>query len=202
MTPVPPLETPRLVIRPFFMDDLEAIHHILDVELADAELGKEGAASRRQRAEWLRWTIASYAQLARLHQPPYGDRAIVLKSTGLLIGSCGFVPSFGPFHQLLEFAAAVPESEAGLNVPEVGLFYAVSPSHQRRGYASEAARAMIDYAFRELRLQRIVATTTDANTASIRVMQRAGMQVERNPHPDPPWFQMVGLLFNRSFGAG
>jgi hypothetical protein len=48
----------------------------------------------------LRWSVLNEAQLARLYQPPYGDRAVVLKSSQELIGACGFVPSFGPFGQL------------------------------------------------------------------------------------------------------
>jgi ribosomal-protein-alanine N-acetyltransferase len=43
-------------------------------------------------------------------------------------------------------------------------------------------------------LQRVVATTTYNNAASIRVMQKLGMTIERNPLPDPPWFQVVGVL--------
>ena len=40
---VRPFETDRLVIRPFVMDDLDAIHRILDIELAEAETGTAGA---------------------------------------------------------------------------------------------------------------------------------------------------------------
>ena len=82
--------------------------------------------------------------------------------------------------------------------PEFGLFYAVSPAHQRRGYAVEATRAIVKYAFEDLYLRRIVATTTYRNTASIRVMEKVGMQIERNPYRDPPWFQVVGILENHA----
>jgi hypothetical protein len=30
------------------------------------------------------------------------------------------------------------------------------------------------------------------------VMRKVGMQIEKNPFPDPPWFQVVGFLENRS----
>ncbi len=103
---VPPLETERLLIRPFIMDDLDAIHQLLDIDLMTAEFGNEGASTRDQREQWLRWTIASYEELARLNQPPYGDRAVVLKQTQQFIGACGFVPSFGPFGQLPSLSSA------------------------------------------------------------------------------------------------
>lgn len=89
---MPTLETARLVLRPLSMDDLEAIHRTLDVELREAEFGSEGAQSLDERRRWLQWTVLSYEQLARLYQPPYGERAVVLKQTGQLIGACGFVP--------------------------------------------------------------------------------------------------------------
>jgi RimJ/RimL family protein N-acetyltransferase len=41
---------------------------------------------------------------------------------------------------------------------------------------------------------RIVATTQRSNAASIAVMRRLGMNVQENPDPDPPWFQVVGIL--------
>ncbi|MGH2520966.1 MAG: GNAT family N-acetyltransferase, partial [Anaerolineales bacterium] len=65
------------------------------------------------------------------------------------------------------------------------------------GYATEAARALIGYAFRELNLRRIVATTDYTNEASIAVMRRLGMRIEKNPYPEPEWFQVVGVLENR-----
>ncbi len=55
---------------------------------------------------------------------------------------------------------------------------------------------MVHYAFRHLRLKRIVATTTYDNTASLGVMRKLGMRVEKNPHLEPPWLQVVGVLEN------
>jgi RimJ/RimL family protein N-acetyltransferase len=81
--------------------------------------------------------------------------------------------------------------------PEFGLYYALSPAYQRQGYATEAAQALINYAFTQLHLKRIVATTTYENVASIGVMRKAGMRIEKNPFPDPPGFQVVGILENR-----
>src|SRR5262245_32113591 len=124
MLHMPVLETARLTIRPFVIEDLAAIHRILDVELAEADFGSEGPGTLQQREEWLRWSILNYEQLARLYQPPYGDRAVVLRSTGELIGSCGCVPSFGPFAQLPGYPGA--GSVRAHNAPAFGLFYAIA----------------------------------------------------------------------------
>ena len=53
---------------------------------------------------------------------------------------------------------------------------------------------MIDYAFETLRLGRILAGTEYDNMASIGVMRRLGMRIERNPYPVPEWFQIHGVL--------
>jgi GNAT superfamily N-acetyltransferase len=76
------------------------------------------------------------------------------------------------------------------------LYWSISPSYQRRGFATEAGRALVDWAFSVLHLGRIIATTRYDNTASIRVMEKLGMRIERNPSPDPPWLQVVGLGTN------
>jgi RimJ/RimL family protein N-acetyltransferase len=194
---MPQLEMERLLIRPFLPGDLDAVHRILDVELRDVNFGAEGAMTINARKEWLEWSVRNYTQLAALYQPPYGDRAIVLKADGGLVGAVGFVPSFGPFGQLPTFGG-----RSSRNTPEFGLYYAISPLHQRQGYAFEAVRAMIDYAFTALNLKRVVATTTFDNLASIGVMRKLGMRVERNPFPDPPWFQVVGCLESENLGRG
>ena len=81
---------------------------------------------------------------------------------------------------------------------EVGLYWSVVPEQQRRGYATEAASALVDYAFETLRLARILATTDYDNSASIGVMRKLGMRIERNPLPEPEWLQIVGVLVHPS----
>jgi ribosomal-protein-alanine N-acetyltransferase len=194
MTEMPVLETERLLIRPFAMDDLSDVHHLLDFELGDADLGADKMTSLAEREQWLRWAVANYGQLAKLRQPPYGDRAIVLRARDELVGACGYVPCLNPFEQLPGFAASEPASSGVRNTTEFGLFYAVSPSHQRKGYATEAAQALVDYAFLHLRLKRVIATTAYENDASVGVMRKLGMRIERNPLPHPPWLQVVGVI--------
>ena len=72
---------------------------------------------------------------------------MVLKSTQQVIGACGFVPSLGPFGYLPSLRAASQDAFAHLYSPEFGLYYALSPAYQRQGYATEAAQALINYAF-------------------------------------------------------
>ena len=185
------LETPRLVVRPFAPEDLHAIHRILDLTFGDGSKVDDPAALAERRS-WLEWSILSQEWFPKLHQPPYGERAIVLKATGALIGAVGLVPCLDVYDQLPGFGGA--DVAASRATPEVGLFWAIDPEQQRRGYASEAAQALIEHAFTDLKLKRIIATTEYDNLASQAVMRKLGMRLELNPHSVPHWLQVVGVL--------
>jgi ribosomal-protein-alanine N-acetyltransferase len=58
------------------------------------------------------------------------------------------------------------------------LGYEISPAYWYRGYATEAARAMLDFGFEELGLHRVWAQCVPENVASRRVMEKLGMRGE------------------------
>ncbi len=196
MRQMPILETARLWIRPFELADLNAAYRLFDVELSEAGMGSDAVGTIAERAEWLQWATRNPRQLARLNQPPYGDRAIIVKNNETLIGSCGFVPALNAFEQIPELAANRSPARPGRNSTEFALFYAVSPAYQRQGYAYEAAQAMVQYAFEQLSVNRVIAETDTTNEGSIAVMRKLGMTIYHNPLPDPPWLQVVGVLEN------
>jgi RimJ/RimL family protein N-acetyltransferase len=84
--------------------------------------------------------------------------AVVLKKPDRLIGGC-----------------TLKQKQA--DIPEAFLGYAISPDFQRRGYATEAAAALVDFGFNQLRLVRIYAECNAQNVASRRVMEKLGMQM-------------------------
>ncbi len=190
MKTIPTLKTERLHVRPLTAADLENCHQLyVAIDWIDHALDLE--TNRQRRDSWLRWTVDSYRELAALNQPPYGERAVENRG-GEFVGLVGLVPSMAAFGQLPAYGA---RSDARTR-PEVGLFWAMSPEHQGKGYATEAAQALISYAFGELQLERLVATTEHDNLASIAVMRRLGMRIERNADAASPWPQVVGLLEN------
>jgi ribosomal-protein-alanine N-acetyltransferase len=146
--------------------------------------GWEDDAFRR----WFTWAVAAPPALADLHQPPYGERALILAATGELVGLAGLVPSLGPFAQL---DGSPP---GGGWTPELGLYWALSANHRGHGYATEAAGELGRALFALLNPKRLIATTEHANIASQAVMRRLGMRMLTNPHPEPAWLQVVGVL--------
>lgn len=194
---MPPLtlETKRLRIRPFRAEELATIHRILDQTFGDGgQIDDVDALAERH--SWLQWQMLSAEWLPKIYQPPYGDLAVALKETDALIGAAGFTPCLGPYDQIPELRLGTAGDPASLGrfYAEVGLFWAIDPDHQRRGYASEAGRALVDHAFAEMNLRRIIATTEYDNHASQAVMRKIGMTLTRNPQTDPPWLQVVGFL--------
>jgi [ribosomal protein S5]-alanine N-acetyltransferase len=182
---IPVLETERLIIRELTMDDLESINNVLNNSLGwDMPLG--------ERERWLQWTVLGYEMFALLGQPHYGERAVVLKGTGEIIGAVGIVPYLDTFNGVAAFSRT-PNAPA---TAEVGLYWAIAPAHQRKGFASEAARALMEYLFTREKLGRIIATTGYENLASQKVMQRLGMTIQHLAEPQPPDQFVVGVLEN------
>jgi RimJ/RimL family protein N-acetyltransferase len=186
---MPVLETARLTIRPLAHDDLADCHALFKaIGWFDATMPEAEIFERRR--SWLWWSVDNTRELARLHQPPLGERAVIDRASGRFVGLVGFVPSMCALGQLPSFGAVrgAPQSA------ELGMFWAVVPARHRTGVASEAAAAMLAYAFDHWRLDRVVATTENDNIASQAVMRRIGMRVEQNPYPEPHYFQTLGWM--------
>ncbi len=177
------LQTKRLQIRPFEAPDLDNCRRFRREVFGLRESGAKAEA-------WLRWTLASYRELASLAQPPYADYAVSLADGGAFIGSVGIVPALVPW------GALKGDPADDLRSPEFGLFWGVLPDYRRRGFASEAAAALLDYLFTELNARQAVATTERDNIASQRVMRRIGMRLYANPIAEPRWGQVVGCVAN------
>jgi RimJ/RimL family protein N-acetyltransferase len=194
-----PIITNRLIIREFRPSDLGEIYRILDVELNFID-SLEQDSSIAQRKKWLEWTIQSYEQNRMLLNPPYGDSAVILKDTMQLIGTCGLVPVLAPLGLIPYYRYIADAQESEYNYPEVGLFFAISPHYQCRGFAYEASKALIDIAFTNLKLKRVIGITHLHNNPSIAVLKRLGMRIETIP--DHKWMQVVGILQNNLNGDG
>ena len=185
---VPYLEGEGVSIRPLRRADLENCCRLYqEIGWDDPRLSKAEARTRRE--AWLEWAIRNDEQLAALHQPPYGDR-VICDGDGAFAGLIGIVPRLEPFGRLPSQGG---DPAAGLSA-EVGLFWALRPAWQGRGLATAAAKLLSEWMFAVLGLRRIIAGTEYDNAASIAVMRRLGMQIERNPSPEPPWFQISGSL--------
>ena len=104
MRAIPILESERLVIRPFLPTDLP---YLFPIKQAIGWVDEQKTAEQQQAAEadYLAWSVLNHRHLAQLGQPPYGDRAVVLKENNRLIGSVGLVPCLDVYGQFPSFGA-------------------------------------------------------------------------------------------------
>jgi RimJ/RimL family protein N-acetyltransferase len=147
------LETERLVLRQFTMDDLDELFRLR----ADPEVMRYiGDQSRERVAQRLGYYISHYDSHG------FGMWAVMHKRTGTMIGWCGLV-----------FLDETPEVEVG---------YGVARDYWGQGLMTEAAHASLRYGFEKIGLERIVAVAMPENLASRRIMEKLGMRFEKNAH--------------------
>ncbi|MET9922721.1 GNAT family N-acetyltransferase [Streptomyces sp. NPDC059605] len=153
------LETGRMTLRRFTgadVDALAALHGHPDVmrQIDDGRPVPREVVEQQQLPRILR----EYADL------PSGQGCFAAeeKSSGAFLG----------------WFSLRPATSVGLNGgTELG--YRMLPSVWGLGHATEGARALVHHAFTELAVDRIVATTMTVNTASRRVMEKAGLSLIR-----------------------
>lgn len=144
------LETERLVLRKMTQADSPALCRILQDE--KTMYAYEGAFSDEEVQQWLDRQLARYARYG------FGMWLVVLKETGETIGQCGV--TMQPWD--------------GREVLEVG--YLFERAHWHHGYATEAARGCMRYAFETLHADEICSIIRDTNTASQNVALRNGLR--------------------------
>lgn len=148
-----PIITPRLIIRPFRSGDLEALHAIYGDPRVSRQLRSSAVPGRNENTHRLEWYIELQEQFG------YSMWAVEEKQSGDVVADCGFFP--------YEWQG-----------PEVELAYHVLPDAWGRGYASEAARACLEYGLTRPELTRrgICALTFPDHHASRRVLEKIGMK--------------------------
>jgi RimJ/RimL family protein N-acetyltransferase len=98
----------------------------------------------------------------------YSLYAVEIKNTGEFIGFVGLA------HPSFDIPNFKPQ---GLPIVEIG--WRLSSKHWGRGYATEAAKAVLAYAFNELNLDEIISFTTIENKKSRNVMEKIGLQHDK-----------------------
>ena len=142
--------TERLRVRQIESTDVNAMHAVYGDADAMRWVGDGSPLAREQCEEWVVITQRNYALRG------YGMSALVARNSGEVIGFCGLVHPGGQ--------------------PEVEIKYALRREFWGVGLATEAAAGMLAYGATVFGITRVIATTAPDNTASHRVLSKAGMQ--------------------------
>jgi len=149
----PTIETDRLILRPFQISDAARVKELAGAyEIYRPTLNIPHPYEDGMAEMW----ISTHA--TQFYSGEGVNLAVTLKGDGLLIGAIGLGAS--PKH----------------NRAELG--YWIGVPYWGSGYCTEAAIAVIKYGFEALKLHKITCSHTEWNTASGRVMQKAGMHKE------------------------
>jgi RimJ/RimL family protein N-acetyltransferase len=184
------LESPRLVLRRVAPDDLPFFTRIHALPEVARHLYPAGRPrSPEETARWLRYTLASYERLA------LGYLAVLRKDDGALIGRCGLmdlvVESTEPEQGIRRGWFGREGTPAGVALTfECELGYTFDPAVWGRGFATEAACCVRDYARDVLRLSYAISAILPQNARSRRVAERAGARAAGQ-------MDVVGLTWDR-----
>lgn len=150
---IPTLQTERLNLRRLMVADAEDMFEY---------------SKNKEVTEYLTWDAHPDVMYTREYLEYLGghynigdffDWAVVLVGEDKMIGTCGFT-----------------RFDYNNNSGEIG--YVINPAYWGQGIAQEAVNAVMDFGFETLNLHRIEAKFIMGNTASMRVMEKSGMQFE------------------------
>ena len=146
------LTTERLLLRNYKTEDWERVHiYGSNPDFSKYELWGPNTLEDTHKF------VTEMVQQAETNPRYKFDFAVCLKDSGLLIGGCGI------------------RRETELS-QVANLGWAINPEFQSKGYATEAAMALIEFGFQRLNLSVIYATCDTRNSPSYKVMEKLGMK--------------------------
>lgn len=153
MKKIPILQTPRLILRPFKMSDAPVISELAnDKEIVTNTQNLPYPYEEYMAEDW----ISHHAIL--FNENKFLNLAVVQRKKNLVMGAIG-----------LEFSMQHDNAELG---------YWLGRPYWGQGYATEAAKRLLHYAFAELKLHRVHSIHLSINPASGRILQKIGMTHE------------------------
>ena len=158
------LQTGRIALRRLTTDDASFIRELVNEPSWIRYIGDRGVRSEDDaRAYLVRGPIAMYERHG------FGLWMCESKASAEPLGICGLIKRD--------------------DLEDVDIGFAFLPRFWGQGYAREAAAAVLDYGRQVLELDRIVAITSPDNAASIRLLEKLGMRLEKS-------FEMNGMPTN------
>ncbi|BBF43591.1 acetyltransferase [Lachnospiraceae bacterium KM106-2] len=151
------IDTEQLLLREVTWDDLQSWHEILSDEETMQYYPKPFDLTKTK--QWIQWNLDNYSKYG------FGLWAVILKETNQFIGDCGMTM----------------QNIHGKLSPEIG--FHLNKKFWRKGYASEAAKACLAYAFEHTDFDEIYCYQKYTNIPSRKMAEKMGMTL-REEYPD------------------
>ncbi|MBI3151619.1 MAG: GNAT family N-acetyltransferase [Chloroflexi bacterium] len=151
---IPMITTPRLVLRPFTMNDRDVLFAIVQEPDIFRYFPTQEAWPLEKVERYINYQIAHWKKFN------YGHWAVVMRETGQIIGWNG-----------LEYLPDTDETEVG---------YLISMAFWGNGYATESASAIVKFGINKIGLKEIIGLTHPQNFASQRVLEKSGLSFTRS----------------------
>jgi [ribosomal protein S5]-alanine N-acetyltransferase len=148
------LQTERLALHRFDVADVEFIFRLVNDPSWLRFIGDKNVHNLDDARRYLR-----EGPLDMYERHGFGMYRVEEKATGTSAGMCGLIKRD--------------------TLPDVDVGYAFLPEFRGKGFAYEAAAAVLEHGNRNFGLRRILAITSPDNAASMRVLEKAGMKFER-----------------------
>ncbi|WP_053956025.1 GNAT family N-acetyltransferase [Inediibacterium massiliense] len=148
------LETERLIIRSYTIEDVTGLYETLN----DSEVLKyipEGQINIEQANEAIRWLMSNYK--IGINSDFKYSFPIILKERKAYIGWCGI--------GYLDYDNSKTE-----------IYYTLKSKYWGKGYATEAMKAIVNFTFKELKIRELVAVVKPENIDSIKVIEKLGFK--------------------------
>ncbi len=148
------ITTDRLLINKITIDDAGFILELMNDKDWIKNIGDKGVRTIEDAQAYIQSRF-----LKTYNESDYGFYTMNLKNTQQIIGIVGLVDRKGIDH--------------------IDIGYGILPEFRGKGYAFEAAKAIHDYGYQELNLEKIVAIVNPDNLPSIKLLTKLGLEFEK-----------------------
>jgi len=169
-----PENTSRLAFRQLTLNDVDNLQTIFSDPIAMEYY--PATKSMEETKAWINWCIESYSKHG------HGLWAVSLKESGIFIGQCGII------HHTFR------------GTPDKEIVYLFQRQHWHKGYATEAAMACKEHAFKTMHFAKVVSFIDPANEPSSNVAKRIGMQLEGISRPEQNRWKKILHVYSATNG--
>jgi len=144
-------ETERLFLKPTSVEDAEFIFELLNSPNWIKNIGDRNINSINDAKKYIQTKM-----LPQLTKLGYSVYTLILKQDNMKIGTCGFYDREG--------------------IKGIDIGFALLPEYEKKGYAFDSTRKLMNVALKEFGIKEISAITTEENISSKKLLQKLGFE--------------------------